>query len=129
MYELEDTQVSGLTEVEVLADDARHICTSVADRYKKPLDDFYALLAKPGKYSDQEFAPGDSSLSWADMGEKSIVKGAEVTWKRAYDLFGQSDSLFGDDGISNDDIAQGSLGDCWFLSAASAIAEYPSRLQ
>jgi hypothetical protein len=37
-------------------------------------------------------------------------------------------SLFGKDGIKPYGVIQGRLGDCWFLAAASAIAEYPERI-
>ena len=38
-------------------------------------------------------------------------------------------SLFGTDGITPNDIMQGALGDCWFMSAASALAEVPGRME
>ena len=38
-------------------------------------------------------------------------------------------SLFGSTGIRPADIRQGSIGNCWFMSAASAIAEYPGRME
>ena len=62
------------------------------------------------------------------MHEKAPIKSTEIEWKRAYDLFGDQKTLFGN-GISPDDIGQGRLGDCWFLSAASAIAEFPGKLE
>lgn len=37
-------------------------------------------------------------------------------------------SLWGTKGILPLAIDQGSIGDCWFLSSASAIAETPSRI-
>jgi len=38
-------------------------------------------------------------------------------------------SLWGSEGVSPKVSEQGALGDCWFLSSASAIAEVPSRIK
>ena len=38
-------------------------------------------------------------------------------------------SLFGSNGSSPNDIRQGSLNNDWFLSAASALAEFPGRIE
>lgn len=38
-------------------------------------------------------------------------------------------SLWGSDGITPMDIRQGVIGNCWFLAAASAIAEKPERME
>merc|ERR1711990_1189937 len=38
-------------------------------------------------------------------------------------------SLFGPKGIQIRTSEQGNLGDCWFLSSATAVAETPSRLE
>lgn len=38
-------------------------------------------------------------------------------------------SLWGSTGVVPDGVNQGSLGDCWFLAGASAIAEFPDRLK
>lgn len=39
-------------------------------------------------------------------------------------------SLFGKDNAATvDDITQGSIGNCWFMAAASAIAEIPGRIE
>jgi hypothetical protein len=39
-----------------------------------------------------------------------------------------SHTLFGSDGITPKDIKQGSIGNCWFMAAASAVAEKAHRL-
>ena len=39
----------------------------------------------------------------------------------------KNQSIFGSTNISNNDIDQGFLGDCYFLSGCSAVAEHPRR--
>ena len=38
-------------------------------------------------------------------------------------------TLFGREGIHPGDIRQGAIGNCWFISAASAVSEIPGRLE
>ena len=51
-----------------------------------------------------------------------------TTWTRAKSAFAGK-SLFGTTGIRPADIRQGSIGNCWFMAAASAVAEYPGRME
>lgn len=108
----------------------QHTCTSAANRNKQlppKFSDYISVTS--GKFMDLEFAPNADAIYWADMGEHAPDGFEKITWARAYNTFAsKGKSLFGD-GISTDDINQGSLGDCWFLSAASAIAEYPGRME
>ena len=48
-------------------------------------------------------------------------------WKRA-SAMGSDKSLFGK-GISPAGMVQGSIGNCWFMAAASAVAEVPGRME
>ena len=107
-----------------------HSCHFVAQRNKHPVDDFYSILDSTRRYTDKDFTPDDTALFWDDMGEKAEEVGFDekkIVWKRAYDAF-PSKTLFGD-GISVNDVNQGNIGNCWFLAAASALAEYPGRME
>ena len=91
---------------------------------KAPVDDFWSILGSTGVYTDTDFTADNSSLWWSDMGE-SNDGWAGTSWARASSMTG---TLFGE-GISVDDINQGYIGNCWFMAAASAIAEKPERLE
>ena len=53
-----------------------------------------------------------------------------VEWRRASEIFsGDQYSLFGETGISVRDVNQGWIGNCWFMSSASALAEVPGRIE
>ena len=82
-------------------------------------------------FTDASFLYEDA-LYWADHeSEKegqvsSFLK--RVTWKRASDQF-PDNPFWGTDGINPLDVRQGAVGDCWFMVAASALAERPKRLE
>ena len=81
---------------------------------------------------DTLFPADELSISWLwsiyGIGPiDEVRKVTDIPWSRAQTLFPQK-SVFGDDGISYDDVKQGELRNNWALSAALAIAEKPERL-
>ena len=79
-------------------------------------------------------------MYWNGLGDKDMV--AEIAAVKAnYGLTfvrptevsadrggGPNPSLWGDKGVLPLAAVQGSVGDCWFLAAAAAVAETPSRI-
>ena len=81
------------------------------------------------KFTDPHFPPEKSSLikDWNDWNNIKIVEWKRYTWKRAEEIYPQPIRVFNE--IDPNDILQGELGDCYFLSSLSAIAEHPERIQ
>ena len=92
---------------------------------------FTEILNGSTKFVDSTF-PASDALYWYDMGQESNGDmssfDGELEWKRVSEVFDDSYSLWGTNGITPHDIAQGSIGNCWYLAAAAALAEYPDRL-
>uniref|UniRef100_A0A8C5MRP9 Calpain-5 n=1 Tax=Leptobrachium leishanense TaxID=445787 RepID=A0A8C5MRP9_9ANUR len=70
-------------------------------------------------FEDSTFPATDRSLYFSHGPTKT------VQWKRPQELV-QAPRLFGEGGISPRDLQQGSLGNCWFVAAASCLAGDPS---
>lgn len=108
--------------------DIKHTCQTAHDRNKLPLVDFYA---QETVFTDTDF-PTDDALFWADMFIENYgqVAGLEdrITFVRLGSRF-PDNLLWGTDGITPLDVRQGSVGNCWFMAAASALAEKPQRLE
>ena len=68
------------------------------------------------KFIDNKFLPINSSLGRADSS-----KSFPVEWRRSNEFLGSNIEVFSGK-IEPNDIKQGCLGDCWFLSAISALA-------
>jgi calpain-15 len=58
----------------------------------------------------------------------TTLKGAPVEWKRAFDLCGGEGKAKLFSGVHPNDIAQGILGDCWFLAALAGLAEFEGAI-
>lgn len=85
-----------------------------------------ARLQRKGEtFRDLEFTPNLQSLTGGDASKAS--KWASVVWRTPKD-FCKSQFVVFDENIEPNDISQGQLGDCYFLSTLSAMAEYPDRI-
>ena len=107
-----------------------HTCLTTANRNKAKLDDFYALLKGTTPYADADFTADQNAVYWKDidtLGKHDDALKKPVTWKRATAM-GSDKTLFGK-GISPAGMVQGQIGNCWFMAAASAVAEVPGRME
>lgn len=75
-------------------------------------------------FIDPQFGPDYYSL-YGDKLHKDI--GYDVVWRRPEQFLGSFAKLF-EDGIYFDDVKQGYLGNCWFMSVLSALTERPTFL-
>ena len=92
-----------------------------------------------GEFIDDLFPPEKKSLcpvdkkgNWIlppDVTEEDIDGWDEFKWCRAEDIFGSEDFQVFHDGILDDDIMQGALGDCYFLSAIAALCQFPKLIE
>ena len=80
-------------------------------------------------FTDTFFPPELQSLISVDSKkDKLLTLCRAAKWVRARELFDkQKCELF--QGVSINDIQQGELGDCYFLSSLAALAEFPARVQ
>lgn len=94
-----------------------------SSKYEKLLSSLHGQL-----YCDNEFPAKFSSL-WG-FGEDGQPRSdyEDLGWARPDAIFGQGDSKVYSAGIHPNDIEQGGLGDCYYLSALSSIAEWPERI-
>ena len=91
-------------------------------------DDWTKYNGKGNVYNDPKFPATSQMIAWKSAGQRSNIS----LWTRIKDMYGNTSktpSLWGDKGVLPTGIKQGSVGDCWFLSAASALAEHPDRIK
>ena len=77
------------------------------------------------KFEDPNFPASPSSLYTSDRKQEAWQ---EASWAHISRLFPEGYKIFSE-GITPNDISQGALGDCYFLSALAALAERPERVR
>lgn len=76
----------------------------------------YQCLKSGTLWRDDNFPANDTSID--------ILKRSEcVVWKRPHQIVHHPKFII--DGIEANDIAQGATGNCWFISAFSAVCDIP----
>ena len=89
------------------------------------------------KFTDDKFPPNDYSLLSKDskgnyldkeIGAKnaSLIAVNEIEWKRLSEIY--VDNVLFEDNIDLEDIRQGKIGNCYFLSSIAAMTEYPNLI-
>uniref|UniRef100_A0A0G4HE78 Calpain catalytic domain-containing protein n=1 Tax=Chromera velia CCMP2878 TaxID=1169474 RepID=A0A0G4HE78_9ALVE len=75
-----------------------------------------------GKFTDPDFPPADGSLGDMGFADCDWIRGQKLnpTAQKRVRLFHN---------IEEDNLLQGSLGDCWLLAAFSAVAEFPRAIE
>ena len=112
----------------------RHRCNYAHDRVISGPDDFENAHKALALYEDLSY-PVNDRIRWDDMPHmegEGLKEHEEIAqWLRVKDTFTfeKGYSLWGEHGISPEDIRQGDVGDCWFIAAASAMAERSERLE
>lgn len=81
------------------------------------------------KYQDPDFPADKESLTqnWHNLDARTKMAWTRLQWLQIDSAFKAPIKVFNQ--IEPDDIMQGALGDCYFLSALSALAEYPNRIE
>lgn len=85
-----------------------------------------AFKSSGKKYEDPKFPASNASMFPLPNAESQSAIAAFGEWKRP-DAITRTPSLFVD-GISQGDVIQGSLGDCWMISALAVLAQHGADL-
>jgi hypothetical protein len=106
-------------------------CTFAPD--SKYMNLVQQLRASGQKFTDTEFPCQLKSLTGGlseyELAQNSDLDWRSVIWRRADDIFGKNNYQVFEERIEPNDIKQGSLGDCYFLSVLAALAEKPRRIR
>ena len=97
------------------------------------------LAAPNSAFTDELFQPIKKNLCpineygrWAfpeDITQDDLNGWERIQWARVENIFGSKNYQVFYEGINKEDIIQGGLGDCYFLSAVAALCKYPELVE
>ncbi|CDW71552.1 calpain family cysteine protease containing protein [Stylonychia lemnae] len=103
-------------------------CYSAIFRWKKGPPNYKDILNKGEEWTDASFPPESSSIRWPDKSDNDMLSAASVaTWKRLQKLY-PFGTMFGTEGCDHD-IAQGSVGDCYYLAGVGSISQNSTNIE
>ena len=112
-------------------------CTKAVERLKAGPEVIPSVIKKGAKYRDTSFTGPDmvywegDTLTTPDYTDEknSISKEAYIFKDWTTFLPSNTDLFYANGSISFNQINQGGIGDCYFMSSASALAEWPDRVR
>ena len=117
-------------------DSSNAYCSYAHDRLKSNSVDFYATNAGTFEFKDTTF-PEETAVRWdshpSDSGDLT-TQADSIKWTESLDIRYDeaTNSLWGAESAitgHSTDIYQGSIGNCWFMHGASAVARVPGRIE
>jgi calpain-15 len=121
-------------ETEIQLINNHHINLYSLEQDPMSQDSIGALVAANAKFVDFDFMPNDQALYHPISSKRKSFESAEkpwiAQWKRPAQFMSDSSNIRVFQGsISANDIKQGGLGDCWFLSTLAALTEFPNLIK
>lgn len=83
------------------------------------------VITKNILFTDKEFLATEKSLTGEGVRRSNW---SAFVWRRPSEFLGTCNVNFIEKGIQPEDIVQGVLGDCYFLSTLASLSEFPERI-
>ena len=130
------TPVTATDLAQQFVNDKHHTCDFAHRRMAdEEQPNYQDVISAKDNWEDATF-PRDDAIDWDDVAATYrsldwIADSSYLSWSRMSETYPEADgySLLGTDGFNPADVKQGSIGNCWFLAAASAVAEIPQRFE
>lgn len=97
------------------------------DAFQNAVAFVQSVIEKGEPWTDQDFPPEMRSLANENDEAEQRERMKDYSWKRLSEIY--KDCKVFSAGITPNDIKQGGLGNCYYLSVLSAMAEFPERIE